>query len=279
MAILGDNLTKTGIDDGSVDSPAAGRADIENAVDAINRVLANMADQATAASANEVDITATEAQLITITNAGGSPQSITSFGASGSSRVAPKLLVFSAGITLVHSSSLVCPGAANITTLEGDVALAVYEPSTPRWKIHGYWPNVIQLGTVDQIQAGTAGGLLVTAANLWGAVTPHALTDAATIAIDAEDGPNYKLDTIGGNRTLDAMANARPGQTGRIEIIQDGTGSRTLSFNAVYTGASGEVPVLSTAAASVDMLYYDVRASSGADSIVLSIVPDITGVN
>lgn len=61
------------------------------------------------------------------------------------------------------------------------------------------------------------------------------LTDAATIALDASLGNHFKV-TLGGNRTLGIPTNAVDGQKIMIEVIQDGTGSRTLTLT---TGSSG----------------------------------------
>lgn len=64
---------------------------------------------------------------------------------------------------------------------------------------------------------------------------PVTLTDAATIAVDASLG-NYFRITLGGNRTMGAPTNATDGQKILFEIIQDATGSRTVTWTA---GAAG----------------------------------------
>lgn len=60
-----------------------------------------------------------------------------------------------------------------------------------------------------------------------------ALTDAATITTDASKGNHFRV-TLGGNRTLGAPTNPTDGQKIIYEFIQDGTGSRTLAYNAVF---------------------------------------------
>lgn len=54
------------------------------------------------------------------------------------------------------------------------------------------------------------------------------LTDAATIATDASLGSHCRV-TLGGNRTLGNPTNGVDGQRMVWEIIQDGTGGRTLT--------------------------------------------------
>ena len=61
--------------------------------------------------------------------------------------------------------------------------------------------------------------------------TVTTLTDAATIAVDANTGPNYQV-TLGGSRTLGNPTNSVAGQTITILVAQDATGNRVLSFGA-----------------------------------------------
>ena len=112
-----------------------------------------------------------------------------------------------------------------------------------------------------------AGSLKVgTSARAYNPITT--LTDAASIAVDFALGNNF-LVTIGGNRTLAAPTNAVAGQTGQIYVIQDGTGSRTLSYNSVYQFVSGAAPTLSTGAADVDILVYSTRSATTIDAALL----------
>ena len=112
-----------------------------------------------------------------------------------------------------------------------------------------------------------AGSLKVgTSARAYNPITT--LTDAASIAVDFALGNNF-LVTIGGNRTLAAPTNAVAGQTGQIYVIQDSTGSRTLSYNSAYQFVSGAAPTLSTGAADVDILVYSTRSASTIDAALL----------
>lgn len=84
------------------------------------------------------------------------------------------------------------------------------------------------------------------------AVTPVPLTDAATVAVDASLSNNFTL-TLAGNRTLGAPTNLLSGMSINIEVVQDGTGSRTLAYNAIWTFPGG-APTLSTAIGAVDVI-------------------------
>ena len=94
------------------------------------------------------------------------------------------------------------------------------------------------------------------------------LTDAASIAVDFSKGNNF-LVTIGGNRTLELPTNCTAGQSGQIHIIQDGSGSKTLAYNAAWQFVSAAVPTLSTGASDVDILCYVARSASTIDAVLL----------
>jgi hypothetical protein len=93
------------------------------------------------------------------------------------------------------------------------------------------------------------------------AVEIATLTDAATITPDFGANQNFTV-TLGGNRTLANPTNIVVGQTGSIFLVQDGTGSRTLSFGAYYDFAGGTAPTISTTAAAVDRIDYIVRTAT-----------------
>jgi hypothetical protein len=98
------------------------------------------------------------------------------------------------------------------------------------------------------------------------APTVTTLTDAATIAIDFSTSCNFTV-TLGGNRTMGAPSNAVAGQSGSIFIVQDGTGSRTLAWNANWKWPAGTAPTLTTTAGAVDRVDYIVRTSTSIQAV------------
>jgi hypothetical protein len=86
------------------------------------------------------------------------------------------------------------------------------------------------------------------------------LTDGATIDWDAVTQDVCKV-TLGGNRTLNAPTNGTAGQFISILVIQDGTGSRTLTWNAVYEFASDTAPTLTTTANLGDLFVFRYNGS------------------
>ena len=94
------------------------------------------------------------------------------------------------------------------------------------------------------------------------------VTDAACISVNFALGNNF-LVTLGGNRTLKAPANCTAGQTGNFYVIQDSTGSRTLSYNSAWQFVSAAAPTLSTGASDVDILVYSARSATTVDAVLL----------
>ena len=86
------------------------------------------------------------------------------------------------------------------------------------------------------------------------------LTDGATINWDASTQDVCKV-TLGGNRTLAAPTNNTTGQFISILVIQDGTGSRTLTWNAVFEFASDTAPTLTTTASKGDVFVFRYNGS------------------
>jgi hypothetical protein len=93
------------------------------------------------------------------------------------------------------------------------------------------------------------------------------LTDGADVSISFQNGQNFSL-TLAGNRALSNPTQCVPGQVGSIFIVQDGSGSRTLSYGANWEFPAAEAPTLSTSAAAVDRLDYIVRTSTGVQAIL-----------
>ena len=86
------------------------------------------------------------------------------------------------------------------------------------------------------------------------------LTDGATINWDMSTQSVAKV-TLGGNRTLAAASNGSTGQFASLLVIQDGTGSRTLTWNAVYEFKDDTAPTLTTTASKGDLFVFRYNGS------------------
>ncbi len=131
--------------------------------------------------------------------------------------------------------------------------------------------NAATLDSIDSSQflrsdtADSASGLLTLSGGLalsgkvGAAIT--AASDGSTITLDLGANTHQSV-TLGGNRTFAAPSNQTVGQSGSIFITQDGTGSRTASFNSAFKFVGGTAPTLSTAASAVDRIDYVIKSSN-----------------
>jgi len=93
-----------------------------------------------------------------------------------------------------------------------------------------------------------------------GYIAETTLTDGATINWNMSTQSVCKV-TLAGNRTMAAPSNGSTGQFASITVIQDGTGSRTLTWNAVYEFAADTAPTLSTTANKADLFVFRYNGS------------------
>lgn len=123
--------------------------------------------------------------------------------------------------------------------------------------------NLAALGAASaaQVRAGTATDVGLTPASLYAAGDEVAVAYASTIELDFATGRNFVIGTLTGNLTLDNPVNTIDGMWGEIAVTQDGTGSRTITYdtNWRFPGGVGVGGVLSTAANAEDIISYRVR--------------------
>jgi hypothetical protein len=81
------------------------------------------------------------------------------------------------------------------------------------------------------------------------------LTDGATITWDVGSSPVAKV-TLADNRTLSAPTNSASGQFISLAVIQDATGSRTLTWNSAYEFTGDVAPTLTTTASKADIFVF-----------------------
>lgn len=96
------------------------------------------------------------------------------------------------------------------------------------------------------------------------ASTPVAVTFSATAMVFNCSLSNVFTTTFSANvTTAPTLSNAKDGQTIRVFITQDATGSRTMTWPTIFKWAGGSAGVLSTGANAVDMLTATYRSSTG----------------
>jgi len=157
------------------------------------------------------------------------------------------------GTTIGHTgdTDLMTVGSA-ILTVAGEVQMTTLDIGGTNVSATAAELNYSDLATLGTTAASK---VFTTDANnltkVSGAVlnTEDTLTDGATVAWNVINSPVAKL-TLGGNRTLSAPSGTTPaaGQFASLLIIQDGTGSRTITWNAVYEFAADTAPTLTATA-------------------------------
>lgn len=158
--------------------------------------------------------------------------------------------------------------AATVTVIN-DAGATAGKPN--RYLIQGYVETGATcnatLGPTAMLEAGAYSGPGTVAAalrcSLPGLVTrPFTLTDGTTITIDASRGSAHRV-TLAGSRTMAAPLNPTDGQRLIISVIQDATGSRTLTWNAVFAFGTTVTNALTATAGKRDIIefMYDLVAN------------------
>jgi hypothetical protein len=119
------------------------------------------------------------------------------------------------------------------------------------------YSDIVTLGTTAASKVFTADANNLTTVSGAVANVEDTLTDGATITWDVIDSPVAKV-TLGGNRTLSAPSGTTPiaGQFISLTVIQDATGSRTLTWNSAYEFTADTAPTLTTTASKADLFVF-----------------------
>lgn len=96
------------------------------------------------------------------------------------------------------------------------------------------------------------------------------LTDAATVTPDFSLNNNFTitLNVAGASRTIANPTNLVAGQSGSLFVIQDSSGSRTITWGSSWDWAGGGTPpTLTTTANAVDRIDYIVRSGTSIHAV------------
>ena len=138
-------------------------------------------------------------------------------------------------------------------TTSGDTNTGIFFPAADTIAFVEGGTEVIRINSSSNVGIGTSSPGAKLAVVGTGYSPTITITDGATLNWDTSLGQVAQV-TLGGNRTFAAPTNLVNGGFYSLLIIQDGTGSRTISWNAVFDFAGGTAPTLSTAAGSKDLI-------------------------
>ena len=132
--------------------------------------------------------------------------------------------------------------------------------------------KISQLGTLsiaqaaDQYAVNRAGASKrVTMGN-----TTQTLSAASTAVAWAMAVNQVATITLDGNKSMSSPSNIVEGQEYYLQVIQDGTGGRTLTWATEFNWIGGTAPTLSTAAAARDRISFIADGSTNLDAIVVA---------
>lgn len=123
----------------------------------------------------------------------------------------------------------------------------------------------------SDVRTGTSTATAMTPKALADSMAPVSVSYAASVALDLSTGFNFDIGTLTGNITLANPSNAKVGQSGRIRLTQDGTGSRTITYGSWFKGVGG-AQALSTAINTVDLIAYFVKDATTIEYTMLKAV-------
>jgi hypothetical protein len=192
------------------------------------------------ASATAVDLTAATGNVVVITGTVASTSLTMTKGQQ-------MILIAAAAWPLTYDATTMnINGGVSYTCAAGDRIYAVKDDD-----------DVIQVSVTKQ--DGTS---VVAAAS----DATQTLVDGATVNWDMSAG-NIGLWAIGANRILAAPTNLVVGSSA-LRITQDVTGSRTVTWNAIFKWSAGAAPVLSTAGNAIDIVSFIYDGTSLYGSLV-----------
>jgi hypothetical protein len=147
----------------------------------------------------------------------------------------------------------------------------VYEPADGDilvWDASaGAWVNSPQSGgateaSASEIWTGSETGKYISPDKLFDAAAPIALASATNAtAVDMATGINFNL-PLDEDSDISNPSNAKPGQSGRIRVTDDGTGGWDLTFDTNWKFIGADPTPITTVASEVHLFAYFVNTTT-----------------
>lgn len=236
----------------------------DNATDAATSAATatTKASEAAASAASAVNAPGTSATSTTSLAVGSGSKSLTIQAGKNFAKGQPIRVARTSAPSTTWMQAIITDHDSGTGALDFDAGAFAGTGTHTDWTVALTGGDALPAGDADDVRAGTSGVVSVTPAALTGSAAFQTLTDGATVNWDVALGYNAYL-TLGGNRTMAAPTNMQDGMPYQLFIVQDATGSRTLSWNTIFDWRELEVPTLSTGAGKVDVVGGTYCAATG----------------
>ncbi len=216
---------------------------------------------ATATSINKVAITA-PATSATLTIADGKTLTVSNtltFTGTDTSSIA-----FGTGGTVTYTSNNLSVFAA---TTSAQLAGVISDETGTGSLVFGTSPTFTTTITTPAITAATNTSINMNAGS-YNTIQTYTPAAAGTATLDLSKGNIHHITMPAGNITV-ALSNATTGQCFIVRILQDATGSRTVTWFSTIKWAGGTAPTLTTTASKADTFGFEVTGTGTYDGFVV----------
>lgn len=121
--------------------------------------------------------------------------------------------------------------------------------------------------TSPTVQAATNASVNL-ASGTYNTIQTYTPSAAGTATLDLSKGNIHHITMPAGNITI-ALSNGTAGQCFIIRILQDGTGSRTVTWFTTIRWTGGSAPLLTTTASKADSFGFEVTGTNTYDGFVV----------
>ena len=181
-------------------------------------------------------------------------------------------LTFNSNTGVLAATGFSGPLTGNVTGNASGTALTVTQAAQSAITSVGTLTSVVVAdgGNIGSASDTDAISIASTGAVTFSKATKPALksnSDASTVTFDVNEA-NVHTVTLGANRVF-AISNETAGQKFMIRILQDGTGSRTVTWFSTIKWAGGSAPTLTTTANKADVVGFLVTGTDTYDGFVI----------
>ena len=181
-------------------------------------------------------------------------------------------LTFNSNTGVLAATGFSGPLTGNVTGNASGTALTVTQAAQSAITSVGTLTSVVVAdgGNIGSASDTDAISIASTGAVTFSKATKPALksnSDASTVTFDVNEA-NVHTVTLGANRIF-AISNETAGQKFMIRILQDGTGSRTVTWFSTIKWAGGSAPTLTTTANKADVVGFLVTGTDTYDGFVI----------